>query len=120
VSPAERWLRERLADAPPELLEAMIAALPGGGEADADAGMDGDGGDVAGAFVRAGTALYARVLDGCGDRRDALPLLAADALFTHALQVGAEAAPGEIAAFARRMMASVAGDGLAERLAGRG
>jgi hypothetical protein len=109
VTPAERWLREHLADAPPELLEAMAAALPA--EPDPEAGPD-----VSEALFRAGTALYARVLAGRGGREDALPLLAADALFTHALEARALAAPEEVPAFARRMVEAPAFAALAARL----
>jgi hypothetical protein len=105
VTPAERWLREHLADAPPELLDAMAAALPAEGEP-----------DVSEALFRAGTALYARVLEGRGGREDALPLLAADALFTHALEARALAAPHEVADFARRMVGAPGFAALAARL----
>jgi hypothetical protein len=91
VSPAERWLREHLADAPPRLLEAMIAALP----------ADGDG-SVADVLAEGALALYAAVLAGSGGREDALPLLAADALMTHALEAQAEANPAGIAPFTER------------------
>jgi hypothetical protein len=93
VSPAHAWLRERLPDAPPRLLSAMESALPTDASADAP---------VADALAEGALALYARVLQGTGGREDALPLLAADALMTHALQAQAEADPEGIAAFTER------------------
>jgi len=91
VSDAERWLRARLADAPAELLEAMAAALPPEG-----------GGSVADALAAGAVSLYAGLRHGSGGREDALPLLAADALLTHALEAQAEADPDGVAAFAGR------------------
>jgi hypothetical protein len=111
VTTAERWLRDHLADAPEELLEAMAAAL----HAAPDPVADDD--DVPEALLRAATALYARVLDGCGGREDAFPLLAADALFTHALEARSLAAPGGVSAFARRMVEAPAFAALATGLA---
>ena len=97
MTPAEAWVRERLGDAPPALLETMLAALP----ADADL-------PVPEALAEGALALYTRLLaDGGGvDRRDALPLLAADALFTHALQVQAEIDPDGVPALAERIGAA--------------
>ncbi len=89
MSAAAGWLRARLAGAPPELLDAMLAEM-------------GDGEDVPEALASASMSLYARVLRGTGGREDALPLLAADALITHALEAKAEADPDGIAVFARR------------------
>lgn len=90
MSPAEGWIRERLADAPPALLDAMAAALP----ADAPSVPDALAGGAA--------ALLERVARGSGGREDALPLLAADALLTHAFQAQAEADPAGVAALAAR------------------
>lgn len=89
MSAAAGWLRARLAGAPPELLDAMLAEV-------------GDGEDVPEALASASAALYARVLRGTGSREDALPLLAADALLTHALEARAEADPDGVAELARR------------------
>jgi hypothetical protein len=104
VTAAEAWVRDRLAGAPPALLDAMLAALP----ADAD-------GPVADALAEGALALYARLLaDGAGAmKEDALPLLAADALFTHALQAQAEVDPDGVAALAERIGAAGALAGLA-------
>ncbi|MDQ3309057.1 MAG: hypothetical protein M3497_02940 [Gemmatimonadota bacterium] len=88
MTPAEAWLRERLADAPPVLLDAMVAALPYHAESLPDA--------LAGAAL----ALYQQVLDGAGGREDALPLLAADALMTHAFEAQAELDTGGVARLA--------------------
>ena len=87
MSAAAGWLRSRLAGAPPELLDAMLAEV-------------GDGADVPEALASASVSLYARVLRGTGGREDALPLLAADALFTHALEARAEADPDGVAELA--------------------
>ena len=81
MTAAESWLRERVPGAPAELLAAMIAALPPD-DAPAPDGL------AAGAL-----ALYRRVADGSGGREDALPLLAADALLTHAFEAQAESDP---------------------------
>lgn len=95
MSPAERWLREHLAEAPPALLAEMVAAL-------ASSGQDAEE-SVPDALAAAALHLYARLLDaGRGDRRDALPLLAADALLTHALEAQAGEDPAGLAAFTER------------------
>jgi hypothetical protein len=91
---AAEWVRGRLGDAPPALLDAMLAALP----ADADL-------PVPDALAAGALALYAR-LPETGGRADALPLLAADALFTHALEAQAETDPDGVAALAERMGAA--------------
>jgi hypothetical protein len=84
----EVWLRERLAGAPPNLLEAMVAALPDDTEQLPDV--------LAGAAL----VLYQQVLAGAGGREDALSLLAADALLTHAFEAQAELDPQGIARLA--------------------
>lgn len=80
----EIWLRSRPGEVPPTLLERMVDALPD----DADSIPDG--------LVRGALGLYASVARGTGRREDALPLLAADALLTHAFEAQAELAPGSI------------------------
>lgn len=97
-------MRGRLADAPPALLEAMLAALPENADL-----------PVADALAEGALAIYARLLAGGAgaDREDALPLLAADALLTHALQAQAEADPDGVAALAERIGAAGALAGLA-------
>ncbi len=97
---AAEWVRGRLGDAPPALLDAMLAALP------ADGGMP-----VPDALAAGALALYAR-LPATGGREDALPLLAADALFTHALEAQAELDPDGVAALAERVGAAGALAGL--------
>lgn len=87
---AEAWLRERAAGAPDRLIDSMIDALPASAATDADAMAEG------------AVSLYTRVLASDGGRGDALPLLAADALLTHAFQACAETQPEELAAFAER------------------
>jgi hypothetical protein len=93
VSPAGAWLRRRLADAPEALREAMVGALP------TDAALA-----VPDALAAGALALYARV-EGV-ERADALPLLAADALATHALEAQAELDPAGLGALAERMGAA--------------
>ncbi|HEU0051632.1 MAG TPA: hypothetical protein VFQ39_00600, partial [Longimicrobium sp.] len=69
-------MSQRLMDAPPELLEAMLGRLPD----------EPRFASVADELASAAHALYADLLaHGTGGREDALPLLAADALLTHAL-----------------------------------
>jgi hypothetical protein len=103
VTAAEAWVRGRLSGAPPALLEAMLAALP------ADAALA-----VPDALAQAALALYARLAAGEGGtrREDALPLLAADALFTHALEAQAEVDPDGVPALAERIGAAGALAGL--------
>lgn len=88
MSPAERWLRDHVPEAPPRLLTAMIDALP----IDADRVPD--------ALAAGAMALYGRASDGSGGREDALPLLAADALFTHAFEAEAQLNPRGVREFA--------------------
>lgn len=91
MTAAEAWLRERLPGAPPRLLTAMVAALPPASAA-----------SVADDLAAASLALLARVADGGGCRDDALPLLTADALLTHALEAQAEVDVEGLAAFVAR------------------
>lgn len=95
MTAAAEWVRERLGDVPPALLEAMLAALP----------ADGAPRSVPDALAAGALSLYAG-LPGTGGREDALPLLAADALFTHALEAQAEADPDGVADLAARMGAA--------------
>jgi hypothetical protein len=95
VSPAEAWIRERLGDAPPALLDAMVKALP----ADADRSIP----DV---LAEAALSLLGTLAAGNGGREDALPLLAADALLTHAFEAQAEFDPDGLAALADRFGAA--------------
>ena len=81
MSPAELWLRGRDGEVPPALLAQMVAALPA------------DRKPVPEALAAAALDLYAVVHGGAGGREDALPLLAADALFTHAFEAQAEIDP---------------------------
>jgi hypothetical protein len=100
---AAEWVRGRLGDAPPALLDAMLAALP-----------DDPALSVADALAQGAITLYRELLAaGAGARReDALPLLAADALFTHALEAQAGIDPNGVPALAERMGASGALAGL--------
>jgi hypothetical protein len=84
VSEAEAWLRARLQEAPGALLEAMISALPAG-----DA-------PVPEALAEAAATLYEEVARGPQHRAAALPLLAADALLTHAIEAQAGLGPEKL------------------------
>ena len=95
MTAAESWLRQRLTGAPPELLATMVGALPDEAAAEPDA------------LAAAAAVLYRRVAAGTGGREDALPLLAADALLTHAFEAQAELDPAGL-------------EGLAERCGARG
>lgn len=90
MTAAEGWVRERLSDAPPRLLEVMLGALPA------------EGGPVPDALAAGALRLYDAVARGSGGREDALPLLAADALLTHAFQAQGESDPAGVAALAER------------------
>ena len=90
MTAAGRWLENRLGDAPAELLQAMHQALAT------------EDGPVAEALAGAAMTLYGQVLVSGGGRADALPLLAADALLTHAMEAQAEADPAGLAAFVER------------------
>lgn len=81
MTAAELWLRGRVDGVPPALFRSMLEALPPQDHAIPEA--------LAGAAI----TLYAQVARGAGDRSDALPLLAADALFTHAFEAQAEVDP---------------------------
>ena len=81
MTAAELWLRGRGEGVPPALLRSMLEALPA------------EEGFVPEALAGAALTLYAQVARGTGDRTDALPLLAADALFTHAFEAQAEIDP---------------------------
>jgi hypothetical protein len=89
MSPAD-WLRERVPGAPEPLLDIMVGAIPA------------DAPDVAEALAAGALALYAAVMRGSGGREDALPLLAADALLTHAFQARAETDPAGVPRLAAR------------------
>lgn len=91
MTAAERWLREHASGAPPALMDAMLAALPPSGY-----------GPVPEALAAGALRLYRDLRQGTGGREDALPLLAADALLTHAVQAQAELDPDAVGAFTRR------------------
>ena len=95
MTDAARWLHSRLTGAPPALLEAMLAALPERVDQ-----------PVPEALAEGAMSLLAQVRNGSGGREDALPLLAADALFTHALEAQAELDPDGLPAFAERIGAA--------------
>lgn len=90
MSTAAEWLRARLPRAPEPLVQRMIDALPAGDAAVPDA------------LAAGALALYEATVRGAGGREDALPLLAADALLTHAFEAQAELDPAGIGAFADR------------------
>jgi len=91
MSAAEDWLRARVPNAPAHLLKTMIGALPGSEDA-----------PVPDVLAAAAVRLYSGVVEGTGGREDALPLLAADALLTHAFQAQAELDASGLADFADR------------------
>lgn len=91
TSAAAVWLRGHAGDAPPALMNEMLGALP-------TEASD----SVADALAEGALTIYRRLLHTAGGREDALPLLAADALLTHALQAQAEADPDGLDAFDRR------------------
>lgn len=78
MSDPATWLTERLASAPEALVDSMVRALPPSTDPLPDA------------LVEGALRLYGEVARGAGGREDALPLLAADALFTHAFEAQAE------------------------------
>jgi hypothetical protein len=90
VSAGGDWLAHRVASAPPELLETMLAAV-------AD-----DESAIPDALAAGALTLYEQVVHGTGGREDALPLLAADALFTHAFEAQAIMNPEQIREFTAR------------------
>lgn len=87
---ASEWLAGHVDGAPRHLLDAMLAAIP-----DSNA-------DIPEALAQGAVSLYRTALSGAGDRADAFPLLAADALLTHAFEAQAELAPEGLVQFARR------------------
>lgn len=91
MTAAGEWLAAHAGGAPPELLDAMLGALPR------------SGGAVPEELAAAALGLLRTVLGGSGGREDALPLLAADALLTHAFHAQAEFAPERLAEFADRL-----------------
>jgi len=93
VSEGSIWLERRLRSTPPELLQAMLAVIPSDGS-EFRAAPD--------ALAEGAMKLYRAAFHGLGAREDALSLLAADALFTHAFQAQAEMDPGNLAQFAER------------------
>lgn len=90
MTAAERWLRCNVAEAPPGLLDAMVAELAN------------SHGPVPEALADAALQLYRKVLLGDGGRECALPLLAADALLTHAMHAQAEVDVAALPSFASR------------------
>jgi hypothetical protein len=81
----------------------MIAALPSNATGVPDALAEG------------AMRLYDAVVSGSGGREDALPLLAADALLTHAFQAQVEIDPGAVPHLAEQWGASGALGRLTER-----
>jgi hypothetical protein len=86
IEVAERWLEERLGEAPPELaaeIRTLVRAV-------ADDSRDESGDAVALLIARAGLSGLDEIVDGRGGRESALRLLAADAALTLAFEAGAE------------------------------
>jgi len=89
------WLDARVSGAPPALRGVFADTVgPRDGVEDAPT--------IAESLARGALDLYGRVLDGSGGREDALVLLAADALLTHAFHAQAEADPERLPEFAAR------------------
>ena len=86
------WLEAHLPGAPPQLLDAMRAAV-------AETSVDEP---VPDRMAEAALALYRDAATGSGLRDEALGLLAADALLTHAFEAQTEDDPGALTAFAQR------------------
>jgi hypothetical protein len=101
---ARLWLLERLGAAPPALLQAMLAAFPD------------SPGPVPEVLAEAAAGLYESVARGPQDRSAALPLLAADALMTHAIQAQAELDPSRL----ERRLAAWGGGGRIGRIVTEG
>jgi rubrerythrin len=94
VSEVIAWLKENVPGAPPalaELLERAVADQP-------DPGLTG----VAETLAQGARKLYQEAFAGTGGREDAIVLLAADALLTHAFEAQARSNPEELARFAER------------------
>lgn len=92
MTPAEAWLRSRIAKAPERLRTAMVEALP----------HHRPDLPVPEALAEGSLVLYRAVLRGSGGREDALALLAADALLTHAFEAQAELDPAGLEGFGAR------------------
>lgn len=92
----DRWIESRLANAPGALLDVMR-------DPELDTGVEAEGAaTIADRLAARAIRLYGEVLDRRGERDDALLLLAADALFTHAFQAQAESDPAALLQFAQR------------------
>jgi hypothetical protein len=106
-----RWLRPRLAEAPPELADdvlRLVASTPG---------LDLE--DPISALIGAALAGLEQVADGTGERSEALRLLAADAALTYAFEAAAQS--GRTAEVADRVgLAGALGDRLVAKARLRG
>ena len=91
MSAAADWLRGHVNAAPEPLLATMIEALPEAGDL-----------PLPEQLAEGALRLYSRVVRGSGGREDALPLLAADALLTHAFQAQAGEDPEGLGRLAER------------------
>ncbi|CAN5816644.1 hypothetical protein BH23GEM3_BH23GEM3_22430 [soil metagenome] len=89
MSAAAQWLRTRLPEAPTRLMDVIVGAVPA------------EIAEIPDALAAGALGLYGAVLHGSGCREDALALLAADALLTHAFQAQAELDPSRIEDLAR-------------------
>jgi len=86
LSAAERWLDERLDEAPAELAKDVRVLVRAVG----DDGPDESSDAIAGLLARAGLSGLDEIVDGRGGRETALRLLAADAALTFAFEAAAE------------------------------
>ncbi|MGQ0561329.1 MAG: hypothetical protein ACT443_05590 [Gemmatimonadota bacterium] len=95
MSDAERWLSARIEQAPAQLRQRMLAALA---EVPPELATHDR-------LAEAAFACLQRATRGSGRREDALQLLTADALLTHACEAAAEAGSETLAAFANALSA---------------
>ena len=98
LSAAERWLDERLDEAPSELamdVRTLVRAV-------GDDAPDDSGDAIAELLARAGLSGLDEIVDGRGGRETALRLLAADAALTLAFEAAAEL-DGDVQALCTRL-----------------
>jgi hypothetical protein len=98
LSATERWLRDRLLEAPPELATDIRTLV----RAAKDDSQDESGDAIAALLARAGLAGLDEIVEGREGRESALRLLAADAALTLAFEAAAEL-DGDIQALCTRL-----------------
>ena len=98
LAAVERWLDERLDEAPPELASDVRTLVRAVG----DDALDESGDSIAMLLARAGLSGLDEIVDGRGGRETALRLLAADAALTFAFEAAAEL-EGDVQALCTRL-----------------